>query len=107
MNLISVPKPAVGFEYTGTFQGIMELQQFVTSRGFTIQSMSFNASQDMLFDVAMSLTKPYSAEDESNVNYSALNARPNRTLVHPENATSLLVFTAEQLEVEYTVTEED
>lgn len=103
MNLISIPKPAVGFNYTGTFQGIMDLQAFVTAQGYTIQTMSFNASQDMLFDVSMSLQKALTPEDTPI--YSSLTARPNRVIVSPENSVNLLVFTEEQLETEYTVEE--
>lgn len=103
MNLISIPKPAVGFHYTGTFQSIMDLQAFITAQGYTIQSMSFNASQDMLFDVNMSLLKAMTPE-ESPV-YSSLTARPDRIIVSPENTVSVSVFTQEQLETEYTVEE--
>ena len=105
MNLISVPKPAVGFHYTGTFQGIMDLQAFVTAQGYTIQSMSFSASQDMLFDVSMSLLKALTPEDSPV--YSSLNARPNRIVVSPENTVNLSVFTQEQLESEYTLAEQE
>lgn len=105
MNLISIPKPAVGFHYTGNFQSIMDLQTFITAQGYTIQAMSFSASQDMLFDVSMSLLKSVSLEDTPV--YSSLNARPDRVIVSPENTASVLVFTQEQLETEYTVAEEE
>ena len=36
MNLISIPKPAAGIHYTGTFQSIMDLQAFITAQGYTI-----------------------------------------------------------------------
>lgn len=105
MNLISVPKPAVGFHYTGSFQSIMELQAFVTAQGYTIQSMSFNASQDMLFEVSMSLLKAMTPEDSPV--YSSLNSRPDRVIVSPLNSVNLLVFTQEQLESEYTLAGEE
>lgn len=105
MNLISIPKPAVGFHYTGSFQSIMDLQAFVTAQGYTIQSMSFNASQDMLFDVSMSLMKAMTPEDSPI--YSSLNSRPDRVIVSPSNSVNLLVFTQEQLESEYTLAEEE
>ena len=105
MNLISIPKPAVGFHYTGSFQNIMELQTFVTAQGYTIQSTSFSASQDMLFDVGMSLLKSLTPEDSPV--YSSLNARPDRIIVSPENTVNLSVFTQEQLESEYTLVVEE
>lgn len=105
MNLISIPKPAVGFHYTGNFQSIMDLQTFITAQGFTIQSMSFSASQDKLFDVNMSLLKALTPE-YSPV-YSTLTARPDRIIVSPENTINVLVFSQEQLETEYTVAEEE
>lgn len=104
MNLISIPKPAVGFHYTGTFQNIMDLQAFVTAQGYTIQSMSFNASQDMLFGVSMTLNKP-GLQGEASPAYSSFNTRPDRIIVASENNVNLLVFTQEQLESEYTVEE--
>lgn len=105
MNLISIPKPAVGFHYTGNFQSIMDLQAFVTAQGYTIQSMSFSTSQDMLFDVNMTLLKALTPEESQT--YSSFSARPDRIVVSPENTTNLLVFTQEQLETEYTVAEEE
>lgn len=105
MNLISIPKPAVGFHYTGNFQSIMDLQAFITAQGYTIQSMSFSTSQDMLFDVNMSLLKALAVEDAAA--YSSFSARPDRIIVSPENTTSVLVFSQEQLETEYTVAEEE
>ena len=105
MNLISVPKPAVGFHYTGNFQSIMDLQAFVIAQGYTIQSMSFNASQDMLFDVNMSLLKSKTPEDIQV--YSSLNIHPDRIIVSPSNSVNLSVFTQEQLESEYTLAEQE
>ena len=105
MNLISVPKPAVGFHYAGTFQSIMDLQAFVTAQGYTVQAMSFNAGQDMLFDVNMSLLKALTPEDS--LMYSSLTVRPDRIIVSPENTASVLVFTQEQLESEYTLAEQE
>ena len=105
MNLISIPKPAVGFHYTGTFQSIMDLQAFVTAQGYTIQSMSFNASQDMLFGVNMTLNKP-AHQGEAPV-IRSFSTRPDRIIVAPENTASVLVFTQEQLESEYTVVPEE
>ncbi len=103
MNLMSVPKPAVGLTYSGNFQSIMDLQAFVTQQGYTIQSMSFNSNSELLFDVSMSLFKQ-TDPDEPAI-YSSLNARPNRIVVSPQNGTALLVLTQEQLESEYTVEE--
>lgn len=104
MNLISIPKPAVGFHYTGSFQSIAELQTFVTAQGYTVQSMSFNASQDMLFGVNMTLLKQGASTQEQPL-YSSLTARPDRYVVSTASATSLLVLTQEQLESDYTVEE--
>lgn len=103
MNLMSVPKPAVGLTYSGNFQAIMNLQAFVTEQGYTIQSMSFSTNSDMLFDVSMSLFKQTNPEDAAV--FSNLSARPNRVIISPENGTTLLVLTEEQLEAEYTVVE--
>ena len=104
MNLISIPKPAVGFHYTGTFQNITDLQEFLTAQGYTIQSMSFNASQDMLFGVSMTLSKS-GLQGETQTVYTSFNTRPDRIIVAPSNSVNLLVFTQEQLESEYTVVE--
>ena len=104
MNLISIPKPAVGFHYTGTFQNITDLQEFLTAQGYTIQSMSFNASQDMLFGVSMTLGKS-GLQGETQTVYTSFNTRPDRIIVAPSNSVNLLVFTQEQLESEYTVVE--
>ena len=105
MNLISIPKPAVGFHYAGTFQSIMDLQAFVTAQGYTIQSMSFNASQDMLFGVNMTLNKP-ARQGEAPV-FSSFSTRPDRIIVATENTANVLVFTQEQLDSEYTVVPEE
>lgn len=104
MNLTSIPKPAVGFHYVGNFQSIMDLQTFVTAQGYTILSMGFNSSQDMLFGVTMTLNKP-GLQGEVPA-YSSFNTLPDRIIVASENNVNLLVFTQEQLESAYTVDEE-
>ena len=103
MNLMSISKPATGFNFDGTLIAIAQLQAFVAENGFDINSLAINSTAQgtMKFNISMSYFK--AVEGSPSNNYMQLTVVPDSTVVAQSDLDFLQSMTADQVESNYTV----
>lgn len=105
MNLMSIAKPATGFVFNGTLQGMIDMQQFITDNGYTLSSVSMVAASNtnMKYNVTLSYTKNGSTGAGGGA--SQLTVLNGNTLIVTPDTSALLSYTPDQFQSNYTVVE--
>jgi hypothetical protein len=102
MNLMSKPKAAIGFAFTGSLQSVMQFQTFLEANQFKVNSMSLNGNSAMEFSINLSYYKQ--PPENSQPNYMTIQINKG-VVVLPEGSSIMYWYTEEQLTDDYDIQE--
>lgn len=107
MNLMSIAKPATGFVFDGTLQGMIDMQQFITDSGYVLSSVSMVAASNtnMKYNVTIGYTKTSASGTSAGGGTSQLTVLNGNTLIVTPDTSVLLSYTPDQFQSNYNVVE--